>query len=184
MADFICPPNSGESGIKYEFDWLKVLIDWMAINRRKDKMFSFSAIPWKYLWNEYFKFLDTRCNTLFLTAFNGQTLSLERMLNILFDDVDRGIVIKNKTTIFLSMHLFNRNETAATGEDPFLFNRSEVLPMAATQRYLFNLEEIDTQFDFTVCIPSVVYGSINLGQVESVIRTYTPIGKTFNIEQI
>tara|TARA_R110002050_G_scaffold67834_2_gene146917 strand:- start:863 stop:1414 length:552 start_codon:yes stop_codon:yes gene_type:complete len=180
---FICPENSNRSKFKYEFSWLVWLNDMIPIIRRKVRIFSWFAIPFKELNNMYFSFLERRCQYLFESAANSQSIVLERFLNMLFDNTDRGIVIENIGSNFETLYVYRKGEQPSAGDDIYLYNRDESIPPTGGQEYLFKKSEVELSVDFIVKIPSAIYPLLNLEQVKAIVDLYKSIGTTYRIEQ-
>ena len=180
---FNCSPTSNRSKFKYEFSWLIFLNDILPITRRKIKIFSFSALPFKELHNMYLSFLQLRCQFLFESAAGSQSIVFERFLNILFDNIDRGIIIESIASNFETMFVYRDGETPNVGDEIYLYNRNEIIPIDGTQEYLFRKSEVELSVDFIVKIPSAIFPVINLEQVKAIVNQYKSIGTTFRIEQ-
>ncbi len=178
---FNCPDNSNRSNFRYEFNWLVWLNDMLPIKRRTVSIFSWFAVPFKELQNMYLSFLLLRCELLFQSAANGQTIILERFLNMLFDDIDRGIIIENTLSNFETLYLYRRGEQPSVGDESFLYQKGE-FPLG-NQEYLFNKDEVELSVDFIVKVPSAIYGIINLGQLAAIVDKYKFVGTKYKIEQ-
>ena len=181
---FVCPDTSNRSSLNYQLDFLLILNDLLPILRREEKLFAFFSVPYKVMWNSYLGFLQLRCDTLFETAANGQTIVLEKLLNVLFDPIDQGIIIENIGSNFESMFLYKRNEQPAIGDESFIYNRGEVIPTGGTQEYLFRKSEVELNEDFIVKIPAVIFPSLNVGQISAVVHKYKFVGTVYKIEQL
>jgi len=178
-----CPETSNRNNFKYEFDWLLALKDLMPILRKDIKTFSYFSVPFRTLWNSYLGFLSLRCETLYLTAANGQTIKLEKLLNDLFDPIDTGILIENIGSNFRSFIIYKDGEQPSIGNDTYIYQRSEIIPPSGTQKYLYNKSEVEVNEDFTVLIPSAIYPILNIGQIEAVLNKYKFVGTIYKIEQ-
>ncbi len=178
---FNCPDKSNRSDFKYEFNWLVWLNDMLPIKRRTVSIFSWFAVPFKEIQNLYLSFLLLRCQLLFQSAANGQTIKLERFLNMLFDDVDRGIIIENTLINFDTLYLYRRGEQPSAGDESFLYNRDET-PLG-NQEYLFQKDEVELSVDFIVKVPSSIYSIINLGELAAIVDKYKFVGTKYKIEQ-
>lgn len=178
-----CPETSNRNNFKYAFDWLLMLTDLLPILRRKTKIFTWCSIPFKWLWNRYLAFLQVRFQALFETAANGQSLSLELFLNMLFDPNDRTITIVNILSNFETMYLYQSDETPAAGDESFLYNRSEPIPPSGNQEYIFNRSEIEASEDFIVKIPTALYVTLTISQVAAIVDKYKFVGTKYRIEQ-
>ncbi len=178
---FNCKTNSNRSSFSYPFSFISWLSDLIPIIRRKVKIFSWYSIPFFELQNLYQKFLMLRCQLLFESAANGQTIKLERFLNILFDNVDRGIIIENTLINFDTLYLYRRGEQPSAGDESFLYNRDET-PLG-NQEYLFQKDEVELSVDFIVKVPSSIYSIINLGELAAIVDKYKFVGTKYKIEQ-
>lgn len=178
---FNCPEKSPRSNLKYDFNWLLFLNDMLPIIRRKVRIFSYLAVPFKEMQNLYTGFLSTRCSTLFQTAFNGQSIVLERYLNMLFDNIDRGIVIENVISNFQTMYVYKSGETPPVGDESYIYKEDEVIPPSGDQEYIFRKDQVEFVVDFLVKIPEARYSVLNIGQVEAVVELYKAAGTTFRV---
>ena len=120
---------------------------------------------------------------LFESAAGSQTIVFERFLNMLFDNINRGIYIENILSNFETLYLYRKGEQPSVGDDIYLYNRVESIPPTGTQEYLFNKSEIELSVDFIVKIPSSVYPSLNLEQIKAIVDQYKSVGTTYRIEQ-
>lgn len=181
---FVCKDTSDRSNLNYQLDFLLMLNDLLPILRREPKLFAYFSVPFKVMWNSYLGFLQLRCDTLFQTAANGQTIVLEKFLNVLFDPIDQGIIIENIGSKFRSLIIYNEGERPSVGNDTFIYNKSEIIPIGGTQKYLFKKSEVEVNEDFIVRIPEVIYASLNIGQISAVIDKYKFVGTVYKIEQL
>jgi hypothetical protein len=186
---YICPEKSPRSNFKFEFSWLIWLNDMLPIIRRKVKIFSWFAIPFREMNNMYLAFLNQRCQWLFESAVTPQTIVLERFLNMLFDNVDRLILIENVGSNFETMFVYRGNlpngpaEEPSAGDEAFIYNRNEAIPPSGNKEYIFRKSEVELAVDFIVKIPTAIYPVLNLGQVAAIVDSYKALGTIYRIEQ-
>lgn len=178
---FTADTKSNRSNFKYPFNPLIMLNDILPIIRRKTKIFNYIAVPFKYMWNFYLEFLEYRYQTLFITAPTGQTIVLERLLNLLFDP-NGQIIIVNLASNFQTLYVYRDGEQLPTGEQNFIYRRDEVLPIDGVQPYLFRKNEVELNFDFKILIPAALIGSLNLAQIGAIVDLYKFTGTTYTIE--
>ena len=178
---FICNTTSNRSLFRYPFNFIIWLNDLLPIIRRRVKIFSWYSVPFLELQNMYAAFLAFRCEMLFQSAANGQTIILERFLNMMFDNIDRGIVIENTLSNFDTLFLYRKGETPSAGDESYIYREGET-PIG-NQEYLFNKSEVELSVDFIVKVPSSIYNIINLGQLAAIVDKYKFVGTKYKIEQ-
>jgi hypothetical protein len=180
---FICDIKSNRSNFTYPFNWLVMLNDYLPILRRVPKFFALLSVPFKYIWNFYLQFMNYRCLVLHSTAINGQTIVLEKALNVMFNNNEDGIEIVNTLINFQTLYVYNSFEQPPIGQERYIFNRNEAIPTGATQSYVFRKDEIQFQYDFVVRIPAAIYSIINLNQLRAIIDQYIFVGTNYNVVQ-
>ncbi len=178
---FTADTKSNRSNFKYPFNPLIMLNDVLPIIRRKSKIFNYLSVPFKYLWNFYLQFLEYRYQALFITAPTGQTIVLERLLNLLFDPTGR-ILIVNLASNFQTLYVYRDGEQLPTGEQNFIYRSDETIPMDGVQQYLFRKNEVELNFDFKILIPFDLIVLLNLAQVAAIVDMYKFAGTTYTIE--
>ena len=178
-----CPTTSNRSKFKYEFSWVLWMNNLLPIIRRQLKIFSWFAVPYKELNNRYLRFLDFRCQWLFQSASNGQTIKLERYLNLLFDKEDKRIYIENVTSNFETLFVYGRTEDPSAGDESYIYNKGETIPVDGNQEYIFRKSEVQLSKDFIVRVPTEIYTIINLEYLGVVVEEYKFAGTTFKIEK-
>lgn len=156
----------------FNFDFQKLIYNLLPSFLRSEKMQAWLnalVFPVKTL---HAKFLAYRDETLFSLSHNGQVLSLEDLLNRIFnpDDIYPRIYIsdgprKAKT------YLYNESENKSTR----LHNLGESYPPV----YLFNQQE-STGFDFTVWVNNSIEFDYN--RMYSLIAKHKAAGFQFQIK--
>ncbi len=109
-------------------------------------------------------------------SYSSQTLLLEDLLNVTFNNGQLGIYIVNDALNFSRSFIFNREE----GEEPkYVFNREE----GQTPTYLVNNTEIQLERDFIVYVPLSVFNvqtnEVKLNELKALVNKYKLSGKRF-----
>lgn len=179
---FVAPENSNRSNLKYSVDWNLLCVDWLPDRMRKNIILNYLSVINNYLDIEWLAFLQYRYNTLLETAVNGQTIVLEKYLNVLFDPSDEQIRIVNTVSNFETLYVYNRNEAPSQGDDIYIYRKGETIPFDGNQEYVFRKSEIELNFDFVVEIPNSIAIFLNLSQVDAVVKRYKFAGTTYAIK--
>lgn len=117
-------------------------------------------------------------------SITAQVIWLEKMLNVIFDPVDGGIVIEdlgNSKDLFL----FNENEG---NEAVYVFNMDETID-PEQETVFYNDDEIYSWFKFKVIVPSAIYAELllnnnsGLKMMESKLNIYKVFGTNYTIEE-
>ncbi len=141
---------------------------------RKPKLTALLVVlffPFKLIWDV---FIDFRESVLLQLNCTGQVIYLERLLNIMFNNGNEGIVIVDGS-FSAQFYLSNKLEGF---EAVYFSNKSENLEA----NYLQNKSEFIYDFDFLVKVPT----SINLTELDknrliAIVKKYAIAGKTFNV---
>lgn len=181
---FTASTYSNRGNLKYEVDWFALAVDWLPDRMRKPLILNtlepiISAIDLRFNY-----FLNDRTNAIIETAVNGQTMVLEKYLNMIFDPTNETIQIINTVSNFETFYAYKRTETPSAGDDIFIYRRGEVIPLTGTQEYVFKKEEIQLNYDFQVLIPAALAVFLNLQIIGAIVDRYKFSGTTYIIRII
>jgi hypothetical protein len=143
-----------------EFLWRITDLKWMALLVSQVKSLYDEFIAWK---DEVF----------YNAAHSGQVISLEHILNDIFDPSYRRIYIDDGLR-GTQNYIFNTSENQ---DEPYIFNASET---ANPQLYLFNnQEDTSANYDFKVMVPLTLV--INQNRMKGLVNVYKEGSKTYKI---
>lgn len=143
-----------------EFMWRPTHLRWLQLLVSQVKLLYNDFINWKNL-NAY------------NAAHSGQVISIEHILNDIFDKIYRRIYIDDGARV-LQNFIYNTPEDS---DDVFIFNSSET---SDPQFYCFNnQEDVDASYDFKVMVPgSLVF---NENRMKALVNVYVIAGKSYKI---
>lgn len=176
--------KSNRSNLKYQVDWNLLTVDFLPDRMRKNIIVNFISVINGYIDLKWFEFLNYRYNTLLETSVNGQTIVLQKYLNMIFDPIDQEIVITNTASNFETLYVYNRNEQPSAGDDIYIYRKGETIPPSGNQEYVFRKSEIELNVDFTVDIPSSKALFLPLNQITAIVNKYNFISTTFALRII
>jgi hypothetical protein len=122
----------------------------------------------------YYDFLDYREAVLLEISYNGQTMVLERMLNINFPNTNSSIFIENTSNSLPSSYLYYLHEDQ---EAPPIYYKSENID---DEGYLYFESEYQQTYDFIVWVPSSLV--FNQTEMRAKIDLYKIAGKRYIIQ--
>ena len=119
--------------------------------------------------NEFFAYVNVIRTNLQYTA---QIISVQRMLNDIFDPVNRGIYLANGNSVY-SAYQYRENE--GFGEYLYRYNETETTPTTSEIRY----GELTGDDDFIIYVPNTV--SFDQTLMISIVNDYIFADKQFSI---
>lgn len=124
----------------------------------------------------YNRFISLRAQTIYNAAHDGSIISLEHILNAIFDPVQKRIFIDDGS-LKINAYIYNRAELMP---GLFIYNKSENHPGP----YIFNDNEIsgDLRIDFQVVMPTGI--SFSMNYLKSIVNRYRIAGKNYKIGQM
>lgn len=141
---------------------------------RKSKITAFIQVlisPIVALYNEFISFRSLQKNRIHHT---GQVIYFEKILNDTFDPVNRGISISDGVRIN-PVILYNNIESQAY--PVYIYNSSEDHP-----NYVYNLGEFNSQYDFIINLPAIIYNQIDVPYLIATVELYKLAGKRYQIQ--
>lgn len=152
---------------------VKILLPWLVRKPRFVALLSVLFSPFSGMWLQFIQFKDFVQLQLNCT---GQVIYLERLLNLMFNNGEAGIEIRDGEHTD-KLYLSNKNEGY---EAVYLHNKAE----SYDAFYLQNSNEFTSDCDFYVCVPGSIYDTINIERLRAVVNKYKIADKTFNIISI
>lgn len=147
-------------------DWaLRVIPSLM----RKEPVISFVRALLTSISAPYSVFVTYKAEMLKKVRYNGQQIILENLLNDVFDNTARGIVIITATDIEEPVYIATPAETAPV----FIATPAETAPV-----YIGLPDEYGYTFDFLVLVPTSLLTSEQETQLKSITNYYKIAGKT------
>jgi hypothetical protein len=141
-------------------------------NRLRD--FNAIAAPFKTFLNEFQVF---RNEINFRTQYSSETLSLQKLLNKLFDSNLERIVIRTASDIKPLYRQYNANETA-------VFEYSYFTNESVAHKYAYFASEFSNAYTFEVLIPSALNNEATKSKITAWVNYYRFHSKTFIIKVI
>jgi hypothetical protein len=121
-------------------------------------------------------FVAYRATTTFNLGFNGQSVYLEKWLNLKFDATNQTYQIINRP-VLETPAIWNKAEQVGT----HIFNKSE---SSSDRMYMFNKNENTAGFDFIVYVPApLVLNSALIALIRFEVDKFVVAGKSYLVTQ-
>lgn len=119
-------------------------------------------------------FTEFRATTRFNLGFNGQSIYLEKWLNLTFDPDNESFQILNRPPLEIPV-IWNKIEQVGN----HIFNKSEASP---DRMYIYNKSEVATGFNFVVYVPPpTVLTDELIAAIRVEVDKFLIAGKTYNV---
>ena len=179
---FVCDTKSNRSNLRYPFNWGAYLLDLWPTRYKKIKQLAFIGVVFKELETMYNKFLEERCEYLFLTSADGSTIKLEKLLNVLFNNNGDEIYITNQLLEINTLIAFIRGEDTGT-DDNSIYQRGEnPAAFGGDQPYVYTKNEVSSTTNFIINIPSSLASVINIDALKALVDKYGFAYVTYKIK--
>lgn len=175
---------SETTGIDYDINHNNLLFDNIPIAIRifiydtimKPRYFKYLQVVFDSLKTMWLSFLNYRYDTIQETRITGQTIVLEKWLQIFFNNSDIHIV--SATATFNLNFLYRKSEHL---DESYIARESGDITVDP-QLYLFTKDESVLQFDFTVEVPlALINTGITIDQIKSQVDKYKYLGTLYNV---
>lgn len=177
---FICDTKSNRSNLNYPFNWLNWMVDLWPTRYKKPRLLSWIGVVFTELNDSYFKFLENRCEFLFLTSADGTTIKLEKLLNVLFNNNGTEIFITNFLLEIETLPIFQRDEDTGNFEN-YIYTRDGVIT-GGTQPHVFRKSEVQSSTNFVINIPNSLASTINIEALKLLVEKYRFAFVTYEIK--